>query len=83
MCGLEIKVVRHLILKRLDLRRKELDDLTAFGADHVVMVLMFEVMLVVGFVVAKADLTGEASLGKEVQSAVESRLYDCRVLFLY
>ena len=83
MCGLEIKVVRHLILKRLDLRRKKLDYPTAFGADHVVMVLMFEVMFVVGFVVAKADLTGEAGLGEQFQSAVNSRMSHCRILFLY
>src|SRR5687768_11365005 len=65
MRGAKFKLLRHLILKVLDRRRKELDHLTALRADHVIVMLMIVMMLVIRFVIAKADLAGETRFCQE------------------
>lgn len=83
MCRLKSKVVRHLVLKRFDLLGKEFDHLAAFGADHVIVMSVFEMMLVIGLVVAEPNLASKAGLGKELERAVNSRMADRRILLLH
>ena len=70
MCRFESKVARHLVLKRLDVCRKELDHLTAIGTDHVIVMLVVVMMFVVGLVIAEPDLACEACLGKQFESTI-------------
>ena len=70
MSWLKSEVACHLVLQLLDGGRKELDDLAALGADHVVMVLVIIMMLVIGLVVAKSYLASEASLCQKFEGAV-------------
>lgn len=58
MRGAKTKLVRHLILQVFDVARKELDDLAAMRADHVVVMLVIIMMLVVSFVVAESNFAG-------------------------
>ena len=60
MCGFETEVVRHLVLKLLNVRRKEFNDAPALGADHVIVVFVIIVVLVICLVVPESDLAGEA-----------------------
>src|SRR5688572_32550140 len=46
----------HRVLERLEFSGEKLDDLSAFGTDHVIVVLMFVVVLVMSAPVAKPDL---------------------------
>ena len=55
---------RHCILNRLQLWGIELDDLSAFGTDHVIVMLVFVVMFVVRAPISKANLTCEPRLSK-------------------
>ena len=45
MSRLKTKVVRHLVLQILDIPRKKFDHLSAFGTDHMVVVLVVVMML--------------------------------------
>jgi hypothetical protein len=54
----------HRILNRFQFRRIEFDDLTAFGTDHVIMMLMFVVVLVMGAPVTEPDLTRETRVSQ-------------------
>jgi len=66
MCRFKTKVVRHLILQGLDLRREKLYDLAALCTDHVIMVGVIVMMFVIGLIVAKSDLASEACLCEQL-----------------
>ena len=53
MRGLKPKFVRHLVLQIFDLLRKELKDLAALRADHMIVVLVIIMMLVIRLVIAE------------------------------
>ena len=72
--------VCHLVLQILDLRRKKLQDLTAFRTDHMIVMLVFEMMLVLGLVIAEPYLACQPCLSKKLQRAVNGRVPDRRVL---
>ena len=70
----------HRILNSFQLRRIKLDDLAAFGTDHVIVMLMFVVMFVMRATVAETHLTRQTSFRQQAQGAIHSRLPDCRIL---
>src|SRR4051794_5618033 len=80
MSWLKSEVVRHLVLQRLDIRREKLDHLAAFGADHVVVMLVIVMMLVIGLVVAKTHFAGEPGLCQELKCSINGCVADGRVL---
>ena len=82
MRKLESKFVRHLLLQSLDLFREKLNYPAAFSADHVIVMFVFEVVFVVGLVVAKANFSGEARFGQKFKGAVDGRVADGWILFL-
>lgn len=71
---LELVFCRHCILNRFEFRRVEFDDLAATGTNHVVVVLVFVIMFVVGEPVTEANLTSQPGLGKQFQSSVNGCL---------
>ena len=82
MRKLEPEFVRHLILQSFDLRRNEFDHLAAFGTDHMIVMLVFEVVFVIGLVVAKANFTSEPGFGEQLEGAIDRRVADRRILLL-
>ena len=60
MRKLEAKFVRHLLLKGLYLFGNELDDLAALRTDHMIVMLVFEMVFVVSLVVAEANFASES-----------------------
>ena len=75
----ETKLVRHLILQRLNICRKEFDHFAAFGADHMIVMIVIVMMLIVGFVVAKANLAGESCFGQKLERPIDGRVPDGRI----
>src|SRR5437870_1684037 len=69
----------HRILNCLQLGRVELDDLSAFRADHVIVMLMFVIVLVVCASIAESHLTRQPGIGQKSQSAIHGCLSDCRI----
>lgn len=61
MGRLEPKVAGHLILHLFDLGRKELNYLTAFRTDHVIVMLVVVVVLVISFAISETDLASKSS----------------------
>jgi hypothetical protein len=61
----ESEFVRHFVLHLLDVWGKELDHAAALRADHVIVMLVIEMMFVVGFVVAKPHFAGEPGFRKQ------------------
>jgi hypothetical protein len=55
----EAQFVRHFILKGFDLRRNEFDNLSTICTDHVIVVIVFKMMLVIGLVVPKANFASK------------------------
>src|SRR6185369_11835212 len=72
----ESEFVRHLILQIFDVGRKEFDDLPALGADHMIVMLMIEVMLVISLVVSETNFAGESRLCEKFQSSVDGCMTD-------
>ncbi len=72
----------HLVLQHLDLCREKFDHAAAFGADHVVVMLVIIMMLVIGLVITEPDLTREPSLGQQTQRAIDRRKAHRGVFFL-
>lgn len=73
----------HCVLNRLELGGKKLDDLSTFGADHVVVVLMLVVMLIVGATVAKANFARQARLRQKLERSINRGLANSRVVLLH
>ncbi len=82
MCRRKTEVACHLVLQLLDLGREEFDHFPAFGADHVVMMLVVIVMLVVGPAIAEANLARESSFRQQLQRTVDGRKTDVRILLV-
>ena len=76
----ESEFVRHFVLELLDVGGKELDDAAALSADHVIVMLVIEMVLVVRLVVAKPHLAGEPCFSQEFQRPVDGRVAYGRVL---
>jgi hypothetical protein len=53
----------HRILECFEFSRIELNYFSALGADHVIVVLMFVMVLVVSAVIAKANFSSETRFG--------------------
>jgi hypothetical protein len=75
----EPEFVRHFVLQLLDAGGKKLDNAAALGADHVVVMLVVEMMLVIGLVVTEPHLAGESGLRQELQGAINRGVPDGRV----
>ncbi len=73
----------HCVLDCFQLRRIEFDDLSALLADHVIVVLMFVIIFVMGAPVAEADLAGQAGVGQQPQRAIDSGLAHAGILFVH
>ncbi len=70
----------HLILQILDLGGKKLDDRSAFGADHVVVMFVIVMMLVVCPVVTETNFSCKSRLGQKLQRPVYRCKTDAPVL---
>jgi hypothetical protein len=73
----------HRILNRFQFRRIKLDDLAAFGTDHVVVMLMLVIVLVVRATVAEAHLARQSGLRQQPQRPIDCRLANARILRLH
>ena len=64
---LHLKLVfcRHRILNGFEFGREELNDLATVGTDHVVMVLVFVVMFVVGHTITETNFARQTGFGQE------------------
>ena len=64
---LHLKLVsgRHSILNGLEFSRVEFNDLATVGTDHVVMVLVFVVMFVVGQTISEANFARQTGFGQQ------------------
>ena len=79
MGRLKTKVVRHLFLERLDLGRVELNNTSTIRTDHMIVVLVLEVMLVISLVVAKTYLSRKARLGEQLERPINRGVAHIRV----
>ena len=69
----------HSVLDCFQFGREELDDAATLGTDHVVVVLMFVIMFVVGDAIAKANFAREPCFRQQLQGAIDRCLSDARV----
>jgi hypothetical protein len=69
----------HSILDRLQFSRKELDDPATLRTDHVVVVLVFVIVFVVGDAIAKANFAREPRFRQKLQRTIDRGLADARV----
>lgn len=83
MRRVKAEFVGHFILHRFDRLRKELDHLSALGADHMVVMIVIVMVFVICLVVAEPNLPGQPGFGQELQRPVNGRVADGRVLFLH
>ena len=83
LSNFEAMLSRHRVLKRFKFRRKEFNNLTALGTDHVIVVLMFVVVFVVSASVAEANFAREARLSKQFERPVDGSLTDGRIFLLH
>ena len=79
----ETKVVRHLVLQRLDLCRIELDHFTAASTDHMIVVLVVVMMFVVCPVVAEPGLASKTGVSQKLERSVDRGMSDRRILSLH
>src|SRR5687768_7745449 len=79
----EFELLGHFVLQIFYCCREELDHLSTFRADHVIVMLMIVVMLVVGLVIAEPNLAGETGLGQKLQRSINSSMPDRGILFLH
>jgi len=70
----------HRFLNCLQLRRVEFNNLPAFGANHVVMMLVLVIMLVVRAAIAKPDFPCQSRVRQQAQRAIYGSLPDRRIL---
>src|SRR5260370_26370551 len=73
----------HLVLNSFQLRRVELDDLSASRADHVIVMLVLVIMLVMGAAIAESRFAGQPRISQELERAINCGLPDARILFAH
>lgn len=78
----KLQISGNLVLQRLDLCGEELDHLAAFSADHVVMVIVIEMVFKIGLVITKSNLASKSRLGQKLECAVNGGMSDRRVLLV-
>jgi hypothetical protein len=71
-----------LLLKPFDLARKELDRTATIRANHMMVATPVVLMFVAGDAIMKGDFAGQATLGQQLECAVNSRVTDPGVFFL-
>lgn len=79
---LEAMLCCHRVLYCFEFSGKKLDDAATFRADHVIVMLMFVVVLVVGDAVAKANFTRQPGFSQKLQSPVDSGLSNTGIVLL-
>jgi hypothetical protein len=82
LCNFESMFGSHRILNGLELGGEKLDHLATLRTDHVIVMLVFVVVLVVGDAVAKPNFARETRFGEEFQRAVNGGLSDAWI-FLF
>jgi len=80
--NLETVTRSHGVLQSFQFSGVELNDLSAFGTDHVIVMLVLIVVLVMRPAIAKAHFTCEASLGKELERTIDRGLPDTWIFLL-
>lgn len=78
----EVVPGRHFILEGLELGRVELDNLAALRTDHVIVMLMFVIVFVVGASIAEAHLARKSGVGENFERAIDGSLADRGIFFL-
>ena len=73
----------HFVLDGFQLRRVKLNDLSALGADHVIVMLVLVVVLVVGAAIAETHFAGESRIGQKPERSIHRRLADVWILFAH
>ncbi len=79
---LEAVFCSHRVLDGLQLRRKEFDDPAALRTDHMIVMLVFVVVFVVGDAVTKANFARKPGFGEQFQRPVNGGLADAWI-FLF
>src|SRR5216684_919731 len=74
---------RHCVLYGFQLGRIEFDDLSAFGTDHVIVMLMLVVMLVVRAPVAEPNFARKSGVGQKPERAIYGRLANAWILLTH
>src|SRR6185369_9155595 len=77
---LKFMLGRHSFLNCLELRRVEFDNLPAFRADHVVMMLVLVVVLVMRAAISESNLSSQPRVRQQPQRAIHGSLTDSRIL---
>jgi hypothetical protein len=83
LCDFESMFRSHCVLDRFEFGRKEFDDLSAFGADHVIVVLVFVVVFVVRAAVAKTNLARQAGIRQQLQCAIDGCVANGGIFLLH
>src|SRR6266550_969840 len=73
----------HLVLNSFQLRRVELDDLSADRADHVIVMLVLVVVLVMSAAIAESRFSGQSRISQKLQRTINGGLSDAGVLFAH
>src|SRR5229473_6885741 len=73
----------HLVLNGFQLRRVELDNLSADRADHVIVMLVLVIVLVMCAAIAESRFAGQPRISQKLQRTVNRSLSDARVLFAH
>ena len=73
----------HRVLDGFEFGGVKLDDLAALRTDHVVVMLVFVVVFVVGASIAEPDFACEPRFGEEFQGSIDGGLADARIFFLH
>src|SRR5438552_14570 len=73
----------HLVLNSFQLRRVELDDLSADRADHVIVMLVLVIVLVMRAAIAESRFAGQPRISQKLQRTIDGGLSDARVLFAH
>ena len=78
----EVVPGRHFILDGFQFGRVELDNPAALRTDHVIVMLMFVIVFVVGASIAEAHFARESGVGENFERAIDGCLADRWIFFL-
>jgi hypothetical protein len=65
LCDFKPMPGSHCVLNRFELSREKLNDPATLGTDHVVVVLVFVIVLVMGPAIAKSHFTSQACFAEQ------------------